>query len=84
LGSAGTASYHVGSPSDSRAARTCAKYGVPINHRARQVTDDDFENFDFLLAMDTSNLEDLEEILESFDKSKHTKLGKGIFWIYAY
>jgi protein-tyrosine-phosphatase len=74
---AGTASYHVGSPPDSRSVRTCAKHGVPTNHRARQVSPDDFKEFDYLLAMDKSNLADLEEILEEFSPSEQSKLANG-------
>ena len=78
MDSAGTASYHVGSRPDSRSARTCARHGVPINHRARQVTEEDFQEFDYLLAMDNSNLEDLEEIAQSFDKHQRSELGKSM------
>jgi protein-tyrosine-phosphatase len=48
-----------------------------VNHSARQVTEGDFQEFNFLLAMDTSNLEDLEEIIETFDKEQRNRLGKG-------
>src|SRR5271156_1631862 len=75
---AGTGDYHIGSPPDSRSSRTCAKYGIPTNHRARQVTEADFEKFDYLLAMDESNLEDLEEIADMLEKQdSKAKLGKG-------
>jgi low molecular weight phosphotyrosine protein phosphatase len=77
---AGTASYHVGSPPDSRSVRTCTKNGVPVNHGARQVSEEDFKNFDYLLAMDTSNLEDLNEILDEFDRRERSALGKGTSW----
>ena len=70
--------YHVGESPDTRSTRTCKKYGVTVNHRARQVTVEDFQQFDYLLAMDTSNLEDLEEIAETFDESQRTKLGRGM------
>ena len=76
LNSAGTASYHVGSPPDSRSARTCAKYGVAISHRARQVTVEDFREFDYLLAMDSSNLEDLQEIVDDFGRHERQSLGQ--------
>ena len=76
--SAGTASYHIGESPDSRSTRTCVKHGVAVNHRARQVTEEDFQKFDYLLAMDTSNLEDLEEMAESFGKSERSKLGRGM------
>jgi len=75
---AGTGDYHIGSPPDSRSSRTCAKYGIPTNHRARQVSEEDFEKFDYLLAMDESNLEDLEEIADTLKKQDpKAKLGKG-------
>ena len=74
---AGTASYHVGSPPDSRSLRTCAKYGIQTSHRARQITDDDLQTFDYVLAMDNSNLEDIQEIVSSIEKKEDTKLGKG-------
>jgi len=73
---AGTGAYHVGSPPDSRSARTCAKYGVPVNHLARQVLAQDFEEFDFVLAMDTSNLQDLQDFVDGLDQREQAKLGK--------
>lgn len=49
-----------------------------MSHRAREVCEEDFKLFDYILAMDTSNLEDLQDIAaymsEEQDKSK---LGKG-------
>jgi protein-tyrosine-phosphatase len=77
--SAGTGGYHVGSPPDSRSVRTCTKYGVSTNHRARQVTEDDFKEFDYLLAMDRENLEDLQEMANGFDKTERANLTKGSF-----
>jgi protein-tyrosine-phosphatase len=74
---AGTASYHVGSPPDSRSLRTCAKYGIQTNHRARQLTEDDLRNFDYLLAMDSSNLEDIGEMADSITTERNASLGKG-------
>lgn len=74
---AGTAGYHVGSPPDSRSSRTCTKYGVPVVHRARQVSEDDFYEFDYLLAMDTSNLEDLQELAGDLRNTKNGRVGKG-------
>jgi protein-tyrosine-phosphatase len=47
-------------------------------HRARQVSDQDFFNFDYLLGMDTSNLEDLEEITRDLGNSSKNKIGKGV------
>ncbi|KAI8092555.1 phosphotyrosine protein phosphatase I superfamily [Halteromyces radiatus] len=59
IDSAGTAGYHVGSKPDSRSAATCEKYGAAVNHRAQKVTTQHFKEFDYILCMDESNLEDL-------------------------
>ena len=54
--SAGTASYHIGSPPDPRMVKTASKYGVDIGClRARQFTSEDFNAFDRILVMDKSN-----------------------------
>lgn len=59
--SAGTAEWHIGKPPDSRAIRAAATRGIDIStYRARQVGQDDFFSFDYLLAMDHMNLETLE------------------------
>ncbi len=61
LDSAGTGSWHVGEPPDPRARRAAAKRGVEISHLvARQVSPKDFADFDLILAMDRSNLADLQ------------------------
>jgi len=55
--SAGTHSYHIGSPPDIRSQDTAQARGVDLTGlRARQFKSDDFLDFDFLLAMDQSNL----------------------------
>lgn len=60
--SAGTAAYHVGKPPDRRSAKAAAARGYDLNHlRARQVNASDFQCFDYLLAMDTENLFDLQQ-----------------------
>ena len=58
--SAGTHAYHVGEPPDQRATHAAAQRGVDLSgQRARRVRADDFERFDYIVAMDSSNLEDL-------------------------
>ena len=47
-------------------------------HRARQVDEEDFYKFDYLLAMDTSNLEDLQELGVDLSKNRKDGIGKGI------
>lgn len=61
--SAGTAGYHVGSPPDRRAIVHGERRGLQMKAlRGRQVSAEDFERFDFILAMDADNLADLERI----------------------
>jgi len=60
--SAGTHSYHVGEPPDVRAQQSARRRGVEISDlRARQVTQDDFREFDLILAMDWENLQYLQQ-----------------------
>ena len=59
--SCGTAGYHVGNAPDSRATAAAGRRGYDLSKlRARQVRAADFEHFDYILAMDRANLEELE------------------------
>ncbi|HKY38924.1 MAG TPA: low molecular weight protein-tyrosine-phosphatase [Polyangiaceae bacterium] len=60
--SAGTAGYHAGEQPDSRARAAGRRFGVEVGGRARQFKRVDFERFDYVLAMDRSNFEDLREL----------------------
>ena len=62
IDSAGTGSWHVGSPPDARATETARRRGITLEGAARQVTPADFERFDLILAMDASNRRDLEAL----------------------
>jgi len=54
--SAGTHAFHVGDPPDPRAQSALAQRGIDISgQRARHLSDADFVNFDYLLAMDRDN-----------------------------
>jgi protein-tyrosine phosphatase len=58
--SAGTAGYHIGNPPDLRMTKAARGRGIGMTGRARQVKPADFEEFDWVFAMDRSNLEDLQ------------------------
>ena len=60
--SAGTAGYHAGEPPDGRARAAGRRFGVEVGGRARQFKRADFDRFDYVLAMDRSNLEDLHDL----------------------
>jgi protein-tyrosine phosphatase len=63
IDSAGTHAYHSGEPSDRRAIAAAARRGYDMTGiRARRVRDEDFEEFDFIIAMDDQNLHNLQEM----------------------
>ena len=54
--SAGTAAYHIGEQPDIRSIEIANKYGVDLtSQRARQFSVNDFDDFDKIYAMDSSN-----------------------------
>lgn len=57
--SAGTSSYHIGSPPDRRMNAAAKKLGISLQGSARQFTEADFEEFDLILAMDRDNYENI-------------------------
>lgn len=60
IDSAGTHAYHVGEPPDQRSQQTARARGVDLSAlRARHTRLSDFENFDYVLAMDRDNLKGL-------------------------
>ncbi len=64
IDSAGTHSYHIGSPPDSRSVEVCQKYGIDIsNYKARRLEKIDGEIFDLILVMDSQNMKDAKEII---------------------
>ncbi|MCJ1382092.1 hypothetical protein MMC17_005204 [Xylographa soralifera] len=59
--SAGTESYNVGNSPDERTMAVLQDHGiVDYSHVARKVKKSDFARFDYILAMDRSNLRDLQ------------------------
>lgn len=54
--SAGTAAYHVGHQPDRRSIEVAKNNNIDISHQtARQFKASDFDNFDYIYAMDASN-----------------------------
>jgi protein-tyrosine phosphatase len=61
--SAGTGDWHVGSPPHPQTQEQLVANGIDVGPgRARQVTEDDLEAFDHVVAMDTQNLADLRRL----------------------
>ena len=58
--SAGTAAFHVGNLPDTRSIQIAKTNGIDItNQRARAFSQKDFEDFDYIYAMDRSNYDDI-------------------------
>lgn len=70
--SAGTSSYHIGEAPDKRMQVKAQEYNIDIsNQRARQFTANDFEQFDYIFAMDSSNYRNIVALANSeADKQK--------------
>lgn len=69
--SAGTHAYHVGEAPDLRAQKAAEDRGVNLSKiRARKVIYGDFEDYDYLLAMDEDNYEILMETCPDQYKDK--------------
>ncbi|WP_026182673.1 low molecular weight protein-tyrosine-phosphatase [Leeia oryzae] len=61
--SAGTHAYHVGEGPDARSQEAAQKRGIDLSGiRARQLQEEDFFRFDYILVMDQRNLRDLRQI----------------------
>ena len=60
--SAGTSGWHNGASPDSRSMAEAQRHGYDLSFiKSRPVTDNDFEEQDYILAMDRENLKDLLE-----------------------
>ena len=71
VASAGTHDYHVGDPPDSRTLEHAAKRGYDLSaQRAAQVTEQDFHDFDYILAMDRTHLRILRAMEPAGSKAK--------------
>jgi protein-tyrosine phosphatase len=62
IDSAGTGSWHVGERPDARAAMVAKEHGVDLDCRARQVREEDLEDYDYVIAMDRENLLSLKRM----------------------
>ena len=58
--SVGTGSWHVGEKAHQGTRRVLAQHGIDYNGRARQVRSSDIDQQTYVVAMDQSNLNDLQ------------------------
>ncbi len=65
IDSAGTGSWHAGSPPHPETQQELIRNGIDVGPgRARQVTREDLTHFDYVVAMDSSNLQDLQDLYD--------------------
>jgi protein-tyrosine phosphatase len=57
--SAGTSRYHLQEPPDPRTVDVARKHNIPVSHLGRQIDTIDFEKFDYIMAMDRENLDEI-------------------------
>ena len=70
IDSAGTHAYHTGEPADHRARAAAERRGISLEGiYARRVQGEDFERFDFIVAMDEDNLQRLQD--EAPEEHRH-------------
>jgi protein-tyrosine phosphatase len=71
IDSAGTHAYHVGEPPDSRAQEAALRRGIDLSsQRGRKAIREDFARFDYVLAMDSENFENLKDICPATQRHK--------------
>ncbi len=81
IDSAGTGSYHLGSPPDSRSIAVARKNNLDISYqRGRQFGVSDFDEFDIIYVMDNSNKRDVLALArDENDKAKVKMILNEIF-----
>lgn len=62
IDSAGTGSYHIGDLPDRRMRIHARRRGLELDHICRQVRESDFDDFDLIIGMDSSNIANLRRI----------------------
>lgn len=71
IDSAGTHAYHIGNSPDKRSQAAAKSRGLDLSgQRARKVTLADIEEFDYVLAMDRTNLDDLQDMVTAAQRER--------------
>jgi protein-tyrosine phosphatase len=73
--SAGTSNYHIGELPDTRSIEVARKYGIDItSQRGRQFQISDFNEFDLIYAMDSSNYNNILQLARNSEDETKVKL----------
>ncbi len=71
--SCGTAGYHIGKNPDERSVQCAKNRGLTLDHRGRQINRQDLQEFDYLIVMDRSNLDNVQKLMHTHSLS-HPRL----------
>ena len=74
--SAGTGSWHIGKKADSRMRIAAERRDIKILSRARQITSKDFDEFDYILAMDDSNFRNIQDLKNRTSSTAYASIKK--------
>ena len=72
--SSGVTGYHIGERADHRMRETASGHGVIINHRAKKLTQKHIREYDLVLAMDYSNMQEIKQIAGNIFNSEKIKM----------
>jgi protein-tyrosine phosphatase len=74
IDSAGTSAFHTGDAPDPRTSEVARRRGLTLEHSARQIQPEDLEAFDYVLAMDGSNLAKVQRLRERLPGGAEVRL----------
>ena len=75
IDSSATSTEEIGNPPHRGTVRKMQNVGIPvIPHRAKQITWEDYNNFDYIIGMDTANIRNLNRMLKNDPEGKVYKL----------
>ena len=73
--SAGTGNYHIGKQPDHRSIEVAKKNGLDItNQKARQFVANDFNDFDYIFVMDSSNYNNVIKLAKNEEQKKKVEM----------
>ena len=77
IASAGTGNWHVGKQPDERSIAVAKKNGLDISlQKGRQFAASDFDTYDYIYVMDSSNYADVISIAKKYDGYYHTNISR--------
>lgn len=75
IDSSGTSDYHLGSAPCAGSIKALANRGIDISHyRASQLQENDFDDFDLILAMDSSNYTEMKRMAQREEQKNKIEL----------